>query len=118
MPRQKGAPCSFKRPFHPKYARGKTKMWDDCLILLLWASKSHNEEVSISILSEKTGIPRMTLHWILTDWADRKGHSILSRAAQHYGFDFIIYSTWNTRDAHKRRKKIIDAVKIYEKTQD
>ena len=106
---------SFKRPFNPKYSKGRTKMWYDCIVLLSWASRNRDKEVSISILSEETGIPRMTLHWILKDSADRKEGSILSRAARHYGFDYIIYSTWNTRDAHKRRKKIIDAVKINER---
>lgn len=117
MPRAKNL-NAFKRPFNPKYARGKTKIWDDCVVLLTWASKNRNADVSISILSEATGIPRMTLHWIITDVSNRKGNSILSRAAQHYGYEYIIYPTWNTRDAHKRKKKIIDAVKISERIGD
>jgi hypothetical protein len=117
MPRAKNDNI-FRRPFNPKYSRGKTKMWDDCVVLLTWASRNRNAEVSISILSEATGIPRMTLHWIITDVTKRKGNSILARAAQHYGYEYVIYSTWNTRDAHKRKKKIIDAVKISERMSD
>lgn len=114
MPRAKNE-NSFRRPFNPKYSKGKTKMWYDCIILLYWASRNVNKEVSISILSDETGIPRMTLHWILTDVEERGGNSILSRAAAHCGFDYIIYESWNTTNAHKRRKKIIDAVKLNEK---
>lgn len=90
-------------------------MWDDSIVLLAWACKNPAREASISIISEETGIPRMTLHWILIDTADRHGNSILARAALHFGYEYHIYSTWNTTNAHKRKKKIIDAVKISEK---
>lgn len=105
----------FHRPFNPKYSKGKCKMWDDSLVLLSWACNNRAREASISIISDETGIPRMTLHWILIDSVDRKGNSILARAANHFGYDYCIYSTWNTRDAHKRKKKIIDAIKVCEK---
>lgn len=106
---------SWTRPFNPKYSKGKCKMWDDSTVLLAWACKNHAREASISIISEETGIPRMTLHWILTDAADRKGNSILARAAAHFGYEYHIYVTWNRENAHKRKKKIIDAVKMNEK---
>lgn len=105
---------NFRRPWNPKYGTRRVKMWSDCLVLLCWASRNRNMEASITVISEATNIPRMTLHWILTDWADRGDNSLLARAAAHWGFQVYIYPTWNTRDAHKRRKKIIDAVKICE----
>lgn len=106
---------TWHRPFNPKYSKGKCKMWDDSTVLLSWACNNRAREASISIIAEETGIPRMTLHWILIDAVDRKGNSILARAAAHFGYEYHIYTTWNRENAHKRKKKIIDAVKMSEK---
>jgi hypothetical protein len=81
------------------------------IALLTWAAEHRNEEASITIISKETGIPRMSLAWILKDYIDRKESSTIARVARSTGFDFLIYRTWNTEDKYKRKKKIIDAVK-------
>ncbi len=57
----------------------------------------------------------MSIRWILLDWEDRKFDSEIYRASREVGCDFVIYSSWNKKNCHKRQKKIIDAVKYSEK---
>jgi predicted transposase YbfD/YdcC len=101
----------FFRKYNPLVPREECKMMRDCVVLL-WASRNRSKEASITMISEETGIPRMTLHWILEDVFDRKENSILARAARSNNYDFMVYRTWNTTNKYKRRKKIIDAVKV------
>lgn len=111
--RKKGG-CKDFRPYTPLSKSERYKMVNHCQVLLSWASKHHSNETSITVISNETGIPRMSVQWILKDYKERKADSTLSRTARSYGFDFIIYKNWNDelKDKYKRRKKIIDAVKI------
>ena len=102
----------YYRRYNPLERQEECKMCGDCIVLLAWAAEHRNMEASITIISEATGIPRMTLHWILEDVFDRHERSILSRTARSYNYDFMIYKSWNTSEKYKRKKKIIDAVKI------
>ena len=88
------------------------KMMRDCVVLLAWASRNRSKEASITLIADETEIPRMTLHWILEDVFDRKENSILARAARSNNYDFLVYKSWNKENKYKRRKKIIDAVKV------
>jgi hypothetical protein len=54
----------------------------------------------------------MSLAWILKDYVTRKESSTIARVARSTGYDFLIYKSWNKTDKYKRKKKIIDAVKI------
>jgi len=102
----------FYRKYNPLRSHEECKMMRDCVVLLSWASKNRSKEASITIIAEETGIPRMTLHWILQDVFERKENAILSRAARSNKYDFMVYRSWNTTNKYKRRKKIIDAIRI------
>jgi predicted transposase YbfD/YdcC len=104
----------YYRHYNPLERQGESKMMGDCIVLLAWAAEHRNMEASITIIAEETGIPRMTLHWILEDVFDRHERSILSRTARSYNYDFMIYKSWNTTEKYKRKKKIIDAVKCFD----
>lgn len=101
----------YYRKYNPLEKQEDCKMMSDCIVLLEWASRNREREASITIIAEETGIPRMTLHWILEDVFDRKERAILSRAARTYNFDFKVFNTWNTTEKYKRKKRIIDAVR-------
>jgi hypothetical protein len=103
--------AKFYRRYNPLERQDECKMMGDCIVLLNWAALNREREVSITIISDETGIPRMTLHWILEDFFDRKERSIISRAARSYNYDFIIFKSWNTTNKYKRKKRIIDAVR-------
>lgn len=102
----------YYRKYNSLESHEDCKMTLDCVVLLSWAAKNRSREASITIIAEETGIPRMTLHWILEDSFDRKENSILARAARSNNYDFMVYRSWNRTNKYKRRKKIIDAVHI------
>ena len=60
----------YYKKYNPLEKQEDCKMMSDCIVLLEWASKNRNREASITIIAEETGIPRMTLHWILEDVFD------------------------------------------------
>jgi hypothetical protein len=110
--------CKDYRPYSPLAKSEKFKMVNHCQVLLGWASKHRNSETSITEISNATGIPRMCVHWILKDYKERRVDSTLARVARSFGYDFMVYRNWNieAKDKYKRRKKIIDAVKICDPT--
>lgn len=102
-------------PRHFKPRRTDEEEWpmvQHAIVLLKWASENRENAASITIIARETNIPRMSLAWLLKDYRVRGCDSIVSRVARSFSYDFIIYKTWNTRDKYKRKKKIIDAVKI------
>jgi hypothetical protein len=48
------------------------------------------------------------------DYMERGCDSILAKSARYEGFMFFVYDSWNKDNKYKRRKKMIDAVKIFE----
>ncbi|MFA7142938.1 MAG: hypothetical protein WC175_03035 [Candidatus Dojkabacteria bacterium] len=98
-------------PYNKLSNKQRVIMKHHCIVLLSWASKHRNNEVSITILSNETGIPRMSISWILKDYRVRKQDSVLYKIAQTHNYNFIVYKNWNTSNKYKRRKLIIDAVK-------
>ena len=107
------------KPYTPNHFSRRNE--DDCdwhpmvmhaIVLLRWASEHRSQEASITIISKETGIPRMSLAWILKDYVTRRESSTIARVARSTGYDFLIYKAWNKDDKYKRKKKIIDAVKI------
>jgi hypothetical protein len=102
----------FYRPYKPLQSQERQRILDHCIVLLGWATRNGSREVSISIISRETNIPRMSLHWILKDYTVRKERSVISKAARSFNYDFVIYKTWNTTNKYKRKKRIIDAVKV------
>ena len=105
----------YYRPYNPLKKHDpeeKKRMVGHCVVLLVWACNNRNREASISVIAKETLIPRMSLHWILKDYVDRGSDSVISRVARSNNFDFMIYKSWNKENKYRRRKKIIDAVKI------
>lgn len=105
----------YYRPYNP-LKKGdpeeKKRMVSHCVVLLVWACSNRNKEASISVISRETNIPRMSLHWILKDYVSRGADSTISRVARSNNYDFMIYKSWNKENKYRRRKKIIDAVKV------
>lgn len=105
--------CYWYSPLKKRRGDGYTPMFNHCVILLNWAATTRNGlSASLTSIEEETGIPRKSVQWIIDDFFIRGQGSTISRVARSYNYDFKIYSSWNKSDKHKRRKKIIDAVKI------
>lgn len=85
---------------------------DHCLALLSYVSKNPNDNCTIRELSDKCGIPLMTLWHILDDAHNNRSESTLLRVAFCYGFDFMIYKGYNRATNQYIKGKVISAVKI------
>lgn len=87
----------------------RSKMVDDCIVLLAYVSKHRNEPQSIPILAERCGIPEATLYHMLTDCQD-----ILWRTAEKYGYDVYLASSF-TAKCQFDRSILVDAVKNHDR---
>jgi hypothetical protein len=91
--------------------RSRHTVAERCSALLDWAEKNPNMKTSITDISNATGIPRMTLHWILSDDEIRPETSVLNRVANSEGYEYSIDTTWNKIHKYDRKKHIIHAAK-------
>ena len=82
-----------------------------CLKILNWAIKNDNKPTSITKISEATGVPRMSVHWIITDAMIRKNGSTLHKVAVKHKIKYETYSNWNKQNKYKRVKIILKATK-------
>ena len=105
-PNRKKGGCKDFRPYSPMDTSGRKKMFNHCIILLKWATENRNAETSITIISEETGIPRMSVQWILKDYKERKQDSTLGRAARSQGYDVLVYKNWNNEEKDKYKMSI------------
>jgi hypothetical protein len=98
-------------PYQPLSTKRRVFMTQHCVVLLPWAAKNGQREVSLTIIANETNIPRMSIRWILENYFECGPESVISRAARSCGYDFKIYRTWNKDDKFKRKKKIIESIK-------
>jgi hypothetical protein len=87
-------------------------MEENCLNLLKWASENPSKKANLTTISNDTGIPRMSLRWILVDAKVRERESKLYRTARIYNYKYRIDSAWNMENKYKRTKHIIRAKKV------
>jgi hypothetical protein len=85
----------------------KSRMIDDCLVLLDYVAKHPNEKQSYNSLAKNTHISRRMLKTIIHE-ARHRYDSILARTATKYSFDFEVFDGPTLR----YRKKLIGAVYI------
>lgn len=82
----------------------RSRMADHALVLLDYVSKHPEEKQTLRSLSEATGIPFTTIHYLLED--DRNTtSSILSAVAYRYRFKYHVYPK-------ETRGKLISAVYV------
>jgi hypothetical protein len=87
-------------------------MIDHATVLLYFLSKHRLMRTTINELSEMTGIPRVSLSWLLADAKDRGQYSILSRVSSDTGFDYYIYKDWRGSRGNNTPRLIIDVEKM------
>lgn len=83
----------------------KSRMIDDCLVLLDYVSKHPDEDQSYEGLSKKCGISRRMLRKIIRD-ARYRYDSTLARTAHKYSFDFEVFDGPTLR----YKKKLIGVI--------
>jgi len=95
-----------------RYFGDGKKFRHHCEVILQWAEKHKNESnSSITTISKDTGIPRMSVYWLIEDAKTRKQNSLLYKMARQHNYQVSINKRWNTIDKYKRRKNIISAYK-------
>lgn len=86
-------------------------MTNDCIVLLSWACKNGDRDVSLRVIEDETGIPDDTVRYILRDATTNKQRSLLFGVSICYGYHYYIHPEWNGIENMHRKKKIISAVK-------
>ena len=74
--------------------------------ILEWADR-RDRPTSLREISKETGVPVMSVHYILSDYENKGDDSILSKYAKMLNYDIEINKEWNQTEKYKRRKMII-----------
>lgn len=85
------------------------KMRGHCLDILEWATRNPNKPTSLTNISRDTGVPRVSVKWVLHDAACRRQNSTLARVAREHGYYYSIDGEWRKSNKSKRLKPIIKA---------
>ncbi|MFA7143436.1 MAG: hypothetical protein WC175_05635 [Candidatus Dojkabacteria bacterium] len=93
------------------YGDGK-KAQASCLEILKFSNRVGDKEMSISTIAAGTGVPRMTVDFLLKDYEIRRERSTLHRMAQAHGYELKIHEDWNKANKYKRKKNIISVNKV------
>jgi hypothetical protein len=91
------------------------QMVGHCICLLSYVSTHREEPQSISNLANRCGIPKQSL-WEILNEARCYDDSILRGVALTYGYDFHVFSTWNSMTFPSpkgcKKTRVLDVVKL------
>lgn len=94
----------------------KGQMVDHCICLLAYVSRHRMEPQSITRLAKRCNIPYSTLYTILGEAYLSPDCSLLKGVAMNYGYEFHVYSSWNSLSFPSpkgvRGIRVIDVVKL------
>ena len=91
-------------------------MQGHALNLIKYVEANPSRKMSITKLSEGTGIPRMNIYWLIQDASIRETDSVLGVVAKENNFNVVIDDSWNRANKYARTKPILKAKKVTAKS--
>lgn len=84
-------------------------MRENARVLLNCISNNPQEKTNLTDLANRTGLPRISVAWLIKDACVRENKSIIAQVAKKHSFNVDINEKWNNR---KHAKPIIRAKKV------
>ena len=85
----------------------KIKMYENCEKIYNWALNCNPNPTSITKISDASGVPRMSVAWLLENHKNKGDKSVMAIVALRMNVNYRVDARWNRENKFRRTKDII-----------